>query len=881
MALSIANWPSRGLLVCAALACTALAAPARAGSLAPPRPLSEAEEAGALLAAEFLTSGPDAVWAGLSTGSPLRRLGRDEALKEIEVRLGAPQGARWELRTPPAGYPADRVLFSIEHPSGLDQAVELRFSREGALRRLRSIRSFVEPPLRTADVVASGTARDDGARRRERLRIVLSSGAAALAAGGFVAALLARRRRALAATLIAAGVVAAAGSRLALLGGGAALPDAGGGSPENLVRLSAALEGRQRIEAGQPVALGTGSGAVEVALRTWSAQIAQQGGDAPRATRLLAAVPDSREVPWADVLRGRLAFMERRSKESVAAYQRLIDEGLYHDGLLSESLEAFSILGYPTGRDWSLEKLVRQGSRSPRTRYLLARELRQARNLADPLDAFRSAWRIRPLDRNSLFSSEWLWDELAKPEDVAALRIGEPEEPPARVAPAADAEPHQAVRGDARLCGTVLRARFDNGAELVVPEGTAIAPANAQIESPEAEIREERERALAGLPELEARLRSPGALSRPSLRVELEAAAFALAERHRWAEIARLTGGYSGSLEQSPPLVLLLRAEALRRTERTEPAKTLLAELERNPAVERTGDPGLLLGLASLMRATGDLSGAIRCAERASRVRPDPALRRHLEVLRSEKALESGFSTQVVGRFDLRFRSGADLSGPIAVGKILNSEWSRLAPWFTTLDGRPVVVDLLPWADFARTYGSDLLGLYDGKIRVPVFGVPRFTPPVVAILTHELAHAMIAKASDDRAPSWFHEGLAQRVEMGWRRENRVGELVRSGTYLSLRSIEEVLRSRPAPELVEAAYVEAEWLLAYLERRHGKRSISRLMEAFRDGASTDEALERVTGLSVPDLDRKFREWALSEAPKSIEERVAVRYDLETM
>ena len=45
------------------------------------------------------------------------------------------------------------------------------------------------------------------------------------------------------------------------------------------------------------------------------------------------------------------------------------------------------------------------------------------------------------------------------------------------------------------------------------------------------------------------------------------------------------------------------------------------------------------------------------------------------------------------------------------------------------------------------------------------------------------------------------------------------------------------------------------------------------------AHRDWRVWAVVGLSVPELDGKFREWAVKDAPKRIEERGVVRYDVE--
>ena len=85
----------------------ALAAPAPPSEA--PRALSEAERQAVVLAAEYLDQGPAAWWDRLASTSPLRRLSREAALAEIEVRAGSPAGAEWALEAAPEESPGRRV----------------------------------------------------------------------------------------------------------------------------------------------------------------------------------------------------------------------------------------------------------------------------------------------------------------------------------------------------------------------------------------------------------------------------------------------------------------------------------------------------------------------------------------------------------------------------------------------------------------------------------------------------------------------------------------------------------------------------------------------------------------------------------------------------
>src|SRR5258706_10138182 len=150
--------PTRRAAVAAALLCVmtaggaALAAPAPAG----PRPLTEAERQGVVFAAEYLERGPAAWWDHLSRTSPLRRLGREAALAEIEVRAGSPAEAQWELQAAAPELSGAGAVFGLQFPSGLDDTLILGLVQEGGAWKIDTMRISAEPA--TASATLSGLA---------------------------------------------------------------------------------------------------------------------------------------------------------------------------------------------------------------------------------------------------------------------------------------------------------------------------------------------------------------------------------------------------------------------------------------------------------------------------------------------------------------------------------------------------------------------------------------------------------------------------------------------------------------------------------------------------------------------------------------------------
>src|SRR5436305_4355453 len=139
---------NRSLSVCRAAALALLLALPRLALAAPreaPRPLSEAERQAAVLAAEYLDRGPAAWWDRLASGSPLRRLGREAALAEIEVRAGSPAGADWEIEASPEAISSHGAVLLLSFPSGVDDSLVLGLVQENGAWKIDSLRISAEP----------------------------------------------------------------------------------------------------------------------------------------------------------------------------------------------------------------------------------------------------------------------------------------------------------------------------------------------------------------------------------------------------------------------------------------------------------------------------------------------------------------------------------------------------------------------------------------------------------------------------------------------------------------------------------------------------------------------------------------------------------------
>lgn len=132
-------------------------------------------------------------------------------------------------------------------------------------------------------------------------------------------------------------------------------------------------------------------------------------------------------------------------------------------------------------------------------------------------------------------------------------------------------------------------------------------------------------------------------------------------------------------------------------------------------------------------------------------------------------------------------------------------------------------------------------------------------------LVHEFVHAATGALAGEDVPAWMDEGLAEFIED--RADDRrsrfiVNAAARSGRLLSVDALESALGSRDlridSPATVEAAYLLARSLIDLWVERFGLASVRRALELIGEGQSPPAAARAATGVSLPELERDWRD-----------------------
>lgn len=859
-----------------------------------PKPISDAERAAVETVLAFLETGPNAVLTRLASDSPLRALNSSQALDEIAVRMGPGEGSHWQLRTPGRTFEKrhDVAIFTVEFPSGIDDVVLFQMSEEGGEWGIHQIRCGVDP--RVAQKSAEEelqeifSSQDDslvlpapgspGSRFPGPTPTLLVAG---LALGVLALAALVGRRRTVI-CLLAASV---------LVGGCHLLPSDEQAEEEDAAELEAlslsrllplrrALTGGRSSGTGEQAALQSQIGDMvldlvgqmdpkdlnSVAARAWQAQLLLLDGNIGAVTKILDAVPQPDVLPLMALLRARVAAALGED-DVVRNYERARRLGPDHDGLAEEAALSVASVGESGKMEDHVRSQVWMDARSADAFYHAAEFEAYLDQMEKAEKLFRAGWEREPLSRFELLREPVLAHIAIRPGLFPLLDFVEAQEP--QVGPKRSVTRPLVLpeRTSSRVLGEHLVIEFGDrsltiyGAGDLLPEGTAVESAAERIER-------EADAALARFDELATSLAS-GAL-RPAHRRAVEALANTLVYREDWPELIRLTEPLASEPAAAPPSLIQARALALMRAEKTAEATNLIIELARSDKVNRRRDPSTFYFLGEMLVELRQYDLALRAMEKASSLQTfdfTGQRRKQIELMRD---LENSKSVYESRHYRLIYPSATGERYPRQLSWVLEAEWDRIKKWIPVPARSPKVeIHLYPWRKFMTAYarsGGLVGGLYDGVVRAPLADFDSFHPELLRIYSHEIAHAMIDIATNDRAPSWFHEGLAGHIEMHQRQLNPMPDMHAAGRDLTFTLLEPILSGWSEPQLVELAYTNAAWTLHYIETQKGVQGIHRMLDAYRRGHDTEGSIRRVFGRSIEDFDRSFRAWAVHEAPQ---------------
>lgn len=261
---------------------------------------------------------------------------------------------------------------------------------------------------------------------------------------------------------------------------------------------------------------------------------------------------------------------------------------------------------------------------------------------------------------------------------------------------------------------------------------------------------------------------------------------------------------------------------------------------------------------AQLQEILGDLrdrdervEDALTAWRESFRLAPTDRVRDKIVKAEREQAAGRNYAFSAAAHFNMRFDGDLDQDLVASITDFLEDKFRDFSGTYQHAPSQPITVLLYPQQAFhdVTQVGSEIVGLYDGKIRVPLGGLRRLDPDAEKVLAHELTHAFVQSKTRGNCPRWLHEGLAQMAEPRTLRRSQRLELARS------------VRADAPATWPDAAfsYPKALSLVRFLEARRGFDVLVGVLGRLGDGDSLDTALGAFYGGSYADL---AREWAAS-------------------
>lgn len=160
----------------------------------------------------------------------------------------------------------------------------------------------------------------------------------------------------------------------------------------------------------------------------------------------------------------------------------------------------------------------------------------------------------------------------------------------------------------------------------------------------------------------------------------------------------------------------------------------------------------------------------------------------------------------------------------------------------------------------SRSAGYDqmitTLGVSVGENTLLLLGSHRDARLTIA---HELSHIVVHLATENPytdLPSWLDEGLAMYAEGELPRDNQraLEQGIKDDSLLSIRSMTSY--SGQASQ-VDLFYGEAYSVVAFMLKEFGSAKMQELLGVFAEGTLQEEALQRVYGFGLAELDTRWR------------------------
>jgi tetratricopeptide (TPR) repeat protein len=257
-----------------------------------------------------------------------------------------------------------------------------------------------------------------------------------------------------------------------------------------------------------------------------------------------------------------------------------------------------------------------------------------------------------------------------------------------------------------------------------------------------------------------------------------------------------------------------------------------------------------------------NLSGAENYWKKAKQLDPSNSeISKLLAILSKQSSTETKLGSMQSGEiFDIHYDRGSIGNEIFEIKQHLMDCYRELGQEFGYYPSHPLIVILYDESEFRSTLNvrSQVAGLYDGKIRLPLNFKKYSLADIKKTIRHEYTHAIVQDLAGSNCPIWLHEGLAVYAEKGSYNDNIA--LIKAAMQKKLAYTFNMLSTSQVwnrSDLAPLAYSQSYGIVNYMINRWNMNVIREFLKQIKSGESFESVLSEITNTSIQELDRNWK------------------------
>jgi len=150
------------------------------------------------------------------------------------------------------------------------------------------------------------------------------------------------------------------------------------------------------------------------------------------------------------------------------------------------------------------------------------------------------------------------------------------------------------------------------------------------------------------------------------------------------------------------------------------------------------------------------------------------------------------------------------------------------------------------------------LGIFDGKVRIPVSKGKYTYEDMAKILYHEYAHAVVYCMVKNNCPLWLNEGIASMAEelVMVKDKSLFRRYVDTIGFIPLAKLPDSISSIKDHKIAALMYMEFHTLADFIVKRKGREGLKKILSILSKGRNIDYAIIRTFSLDPAEFEKAW-------------------------